>query len=167
MNVTDERAALVAAARDEPYDPARRLVYADWLDDHGEAVQAARQREEARVLGLMAERRAYYVHHPRDFANEYDVFAVPASMVGRFEALYPGAGRVAFSRAIDRGLVRPAEAKRDGEQWYGGLRGRPSPDWHDDPKERRRRLLLECCRSTILDIELAEMRAEAAEEAGY
>ncbi|HEX4608001.1 MAG TPA: TIGR02996 domain-containing protein, partial [Urbifossiella sp.] len=41
--MTDE-AALIAAARDRPDDQTPRLVYADWLDDHGQPERAAATR---------------------------------------------------------------------------------------------------------------------------
>src|SRR5262245_19174055 len=37
----DEQVAFIDAIRDAPDEDAHRLVYADWLEDHGQAEQAA------------------------------------------------------------------------------------------------------------------------------
>ena len=65
--------------------------------------------------------RRYYAFYPRDFANEYTVYAVESDLVARFEAAFPDARRVTRKDAIRLGVTRPAEAKRCGEQWFGGF----------------------------------------------
>lgn len=40
---TEDQKALIAGIRDEPFDQVRRNVYADWLTEHGEDEEAARQ----------------------------------------------------------------------------------------------------------------------------
>ena len=58
----DDRAALIAAIHAEPDDLLPRLVFADWLDDHGEGSRAAWMRAScepgAEVPGSAARRRA-------------------------------------------------------------------------------------------------------------
>lgn len=68
----------------------------------------------------------YYVEYPRDFANEYAVYAVASSMEGRFLAAFPDARRITRKDAVHLGWSRPREAKRDGEQWYGGFTDHPA-----------------------------------------
>jgi hypothetical protein len=63
----------------------------------------------------------YFVDYPRDFANEYTVYAVPAGMVADFGRAFPDAEPITRSRAIRLGWTRVKEAKRDGEQWFGGF----------------------------------------------
>jgi uncharacterized protein (TIGR02996 family) len=46
--VTDQ-AAFVRAIHDRPTDPLPRLVFADWLDEHGHADQAAWLRADVRL----------------------------------------------------------------------------------------------------------------------
>ena len=67
----------------------------------------------------------YYESCPRGFCNEYTVYAVPADQAERLERLMPDARRIDRAEAIRLGTRRPAEAKRDGEQWFGG--------WVDGP----------------------------------
>jgi hypothetical protein len=73
----------------------------------------------------------YYVEYPRDFANEYTVYAVPAADAERFERFFPSADRISRAEAVRLGTRRPIEAKRDGEQWFGGwLDGQESMTRH-------------------------------------
>lgn len=65
--------------------------------------------------------RHYYVHYPRDFANEYTVFVVQHNDSGTLHALFPDAKRITRKEAILLGWTRPREAKQYGEQWYGGF----------------------------------------------
>jgi hypothetical protein len=67
----------------------------------------------------MSDRNCYY----RDgrFANVYTVYVVPACQRRRFELLFPDAERVSRRQAVRLGWFRPREAKRDGEQWWGGF----------------------------------------------
>lgn len=66
-------------------------------------------------------RHHYFVNYPRDFANEYTVYAVPPASIPQFRALFPEAEPISRPRAIHLGWTRPREARRDGEQWFGGL----------------------------------------------
>jgi hypothetical protein len=63
----------------------------------------------------------YFIRYPRDFANEYTVYAVAPEDRERFGRLIPDAERITRYRAIEIGWTRPREAKRDGEQWFGGF----------------------------------------------
>ncbi len=69
----------------------------------------------------------YYISYPRDFANEYNIFVVGGkdNLAKRVEkALIDlGAERITKKRALYWGITRPAEAKKTGEQWYGGFVG--------------------------------------------
>src|SRR5215207_7846509 len=49
-----DAAALLAAIRAAPADDAPRLVYADWLDEHGQPERAALLREHCRAYRLPA-----------------------------------------------------------------------------------------------------------------
>lgn len=71
--------------------------------------------------------RHYYIDYPRDFANEYTVYVVPAGEVARFRGALPDAERITRSEAIRKGWTRPRQAGRDGEQWYGGFAYRGYP----------------------------------------
>jgi uncharacterized protein (TIGR02996 family) len=48
----NDEAALLASIREHPDDDARRLVYADWLDDHGDPQRAAFIRVQCRLAAL-------------------------------------------------------------------------------------------------------------------
>ena len=97
----------------------------------------------------------YYVNYPRDFANEYTVFAVPSEMRERFEVAYPDADRITRVSAIERGIRRPAEACRDGEQWFGGLCDYgPSSDARTDAGK-----LAHCADCTVRALDEAESYA--------
>lgn len=81
-------------------------------------------------------RNVYLVSYPRDFSNEYDVYAGPAGRIDRLEELLRerierrGAGsveRITRRRAIQLGITRVNEAKKYDEQWFGGFAG--SDDW--------------------------------------
>ena len=65
--------------------------------------------------------RQYYVSYPRDFSNEYEVYVIDRTEAVRFEKAWPSAGRISRAEAVRLGIRRPAEAKRDGEQWFGGF----------------------------------------------
>jgi hypothetical protein len=68
------------------------------------------------------EMNTYYVVYPREFANEYTVYAVNSKADAlRFEGAYGSFFRVPRSEALRLGIQRPADAERDGEQWYGGF----------------------------------------------
>jgi len=63
----------------------------------------------------------YFVEYPRGFANEYTVYAAPSGFAGTFGELFPAALPITRAEAIRLGWTRPREAKRDGEQWFGGF----------------------------------------------
>lgn len=65
----------------------------------------------------------YYIEYPRDFANEYSVYVVPTGEREHFEELFPRAERISRKKAVERGWTRVKEARRDGEQWFGGFGG--------------------------------------------
>ncbi len=52
MRTTREHEALVRGILDNPDDDARRLVYSDWLEEHGDAVRAEFIRASVRLAGL-------------------------------------------------------------------------------------------------------------------
>src|SRR5207302_10860256 len=54
---SDEQRAFWAAIREAPEDDAPRLVYADWLDDHGEADRAELIRTQCALVKLGPDRR--------------------------------------------------------------------------------------------------------------
>jgi hypothetical protein len=65
---------------------------------------------------------AYYVLYPRDFANEYTVYvAGDAESAEHLKQL--GAKRISRREAIRLGWTRPRQARKTGEQWYGGFAG--------------------------------------------
>ena len=67
----------------------------------------------------------YYIKSPRGFANEYTVYAI--SNAEDAAALRLAAeDRCTRRVAIERGYSRPRQAKRFGEQWYGGFISGPS-----------------------------------------
>lgn len=148
---------LTEAVTSSPRDATLRRILADALDDAGDAPGASRQREEARVLDLLAERRVYFERCPRGFSNEYDVFVVPTSMASRCEAALADVRRISRREALRMGISRPAEARRYGEQWFGGFYG------YDVAGTQAERLDA-CCRASIEEIVQAEMIAEAAAE---
>jgi hypothetical protein len=70
----------------------------------------------------------YIVHYPRNFANEYDVYAGSKARLARLAEIlesWPraenaGVHHISRKRAVYLGVTRPRQAKHDGEQWYGG-----------------------------------------------
>jgi uncharacterized protein (TIGR02996 family) len=64
----DDRAAFVRAIEAAPWnDPLPRLVYADWLDEHGEVEEAARQRQYVDSERWLREFAATNEHFRRDY----------------------------------------------------------------------------------------------------
>ena len=64
----------------------------------------------------------YYVVYPRDFANEYTVFAVGSKADAlRFESACDLVQQITRVEALRLAIQRPREAAKDGEQWYGGF----------------------------------------------
>ena len=97
----------------------------------------------------------YYVDYPRDFANEYDVFAVAPEDRAAFERVRPDAERINRPEAIRLGWTRRREAKRDGEQWFGGF----FQGW-GHPADTLDEVMEECRKQTAGMVATAE--AEAA-----
>jgi hypothetical protein len=67
----------------------------------------------------------YAVGYPRNFANEYAVYSGTDHDLAAIESEYDHDENGRFERidrpeAIRLGERRPKEAKRDGEQWFGG-----------------------------------------------
>ncbi len=82
----------------------------------------------------------YLICYPRDFDNEYEVYAGSDADLSDLESFldrpnrngnYPTFQRLTWAQAIRRGWTLPREAKRDGEQWFGGF-AEPyaGPSWH-------------------------------------
>ena len=76
----------------------------------------------------------YYVHYPRNFANEYTVYVVGSEadedrLYAAFDGDHERLEKITRKRAIYLGSVRPNMALRWGEQWYGGWKR----DYHADP----------------------------------
>ena len=64
----------------------------------------------------------YYVAYPRDFANEYKVYAVSSKADAlRFEDACDSVQQITRGEALRLAIQRPREAAKDGEQWYGGF----------------------------------------------
>ena len=64
----------------------------------------------------------YYVAYPRDFANEYKVYAVSSKAdASRFEDACDSVQQITRGEALRLAIQRPREAAKDGEQWYGGF----------------------------------------------
>jgi cation transport regulator ChaC len=71
----------------------------------------------------------YLVHYPRNFCNEYTVYAGTSAQLGRLTKILES-GRRAENGAVHRisrreairlGQTRVREAKRYNEQWFGGF----------------------------------------------
>lgn len=96
----------------------------------------------------------YYVDYPRGFANEYTVYAVASTDRERFERAFPEAEHISRARAVRLGWSRPREARRGGEQWYGGFCSQGFADTPD--------AAIEDCRIATQDaVEQAEMVRDA------
>jgi hypothetical protein len=100
---------------------------------------------------------SYYVEYPRDFCNEYAVYATTDRKA--FETGRPDATRISRKEAIRLGWSRPKEAKRDGEQWFGGF-------WSDylsrEPFETIAHAITDCARATETMLDQYEAAAEYA-----
>jgi hypothetical protein len=104
--------------------------------------------------------RRYYINYPRDFANEYTVYVVSADAADRLEAAFPGAEEIPHAKAVERGITRPRQARRDGEQWYGGLCNYGPADATNGTTRER----LEAAeRNTLAALEQAEGERELAD----
>jgi hypothetical protein len=70
-------------------------------------------------------RHAYFVDYGgRDFCNVYSVMVVKIGEAKEYASMFPDAERITRREAIRLGWTRPKEAKRDGEQWFGGFQTR-------------------------------------------
>ncbi len=63
----------------------------------------------------------YYVDYPRDFSNEYTVYAVRGVFANSLKRVCRNAVRITRCEAIRLGITRPSQARKHGEQWYGGF----------------------------------------------
>src|SRR5262245_10302006 len=87
----DDRAALLRAVTDSPDDPTPRLIFADWLEEHGESDAAAILRGER---GAQAVRLA--VELPRFFsAVALPILTICGFLRGGKESLRWRRGRTA------------------------------------------------------------------------
>jgi hypothetical protein len=66
---------------------------------------------------------AYYVLYPRDFTNEYTVYVAGDAESADYLRNHNGAKRISRREAIRLGWTRPRQARKTGEQWYGGFAG--------------------------------------------
>ncbi len=74
-------------------------------------------------------RNSYLVHYPRNFANEYTVYVGSPATLDRLTKILESSPRadngnvqrITRQRAIYLGRTRVREAKRYGEQWFGGF----------------------------------------------
>ena len=64
---------------------------------------------------------SYYVRYPRDFANEYTVYAVDDATREDFDKSFPDAKRINRAEAIRLGISRPKQARKHGEHWAGSF----------------------------------------------
>ncbi len=73
MPLTEEEAALIRSVVASPDDDTPRLVYADWLDEHGRADRARLIRVQCQSEVLRAEEQALLDGHYREWGGElYD-----------------------------------------------------------------------------------------------
>lgn len=166
MTTSTDRDLAALLAADLMTDCVARLALADLLTDEGRADWATALRAGEVPLSLPGwGRRAYFVHYPRNFANEYTVYVVRLRDAARLEAVRPGAQRIDAADAWRRGVTRRAEARRDGEQWFGGLAGPgDSADWRLKGAARRASALASAEAATYEEIAEAELMAEASAE---
>jgi uncharacterized protein (TIGR02996 family) len=103
--IPDEQAALLRAIVANPDDDAPRLVYADWLQEHGDEAQAEFIREGIRLAGMKkrAKGRTALVERLRELSEDrcYDWYAplgIPdMTVIDRYERGFPY--RVTFDGA--------------------------------------------------------------------
>ena len=98
----------------------------------------------------------YWRRCRRGFSNEYTIYVVAADSVERFCCVFPDATRITRKNAIWWGITRPAEARRDGEQWYGGFFSIPNRA----PPTNCSDALKICASDTALEMELIEQCKE-------
>jgi hypothetical protein len=104
----------------------------------------------------------YFIEYPRNFCNEYEVYAVPSVDVPRFRAAFPEAEPITRTQAIKKGWTRVREAKRDNEQWFGGFHENLTT--YSDTPETVPQAITACAMATLKSMEEAEYRKEAAAE---
>ena len=100
-------------------------------------------------------RNTYWRLCRRGFANEYRIYVVAGDNIERFLLAFPEATRITRKEALWWGITRPAEARRDGEQWYGGLFFVP---YGGSPPKNYSDALRICASDTALELELREQR---------
>ena len=121
----DDGEALLRAVLEAPFDDGPRLVYADWLEEHGEAERAAAIREgcRTRIGGLANPRSAPVLPPPVLLAYQdrgfIEAIMIPqAAFLRHAEAMFRSLP-IAGVRLTDRAPHRP----RDCYAWFLG-RGR-------------------------------------------
>ena len=108
-----ERDALLAAIHAAPEDDAPRLVYADWLEEHGEV-------ERAEFIRIQIEMRREYDAHGRIAPARRPVpqteGSVPAPVGGRAAAVSAPTGVSTYARgfALRDSTCRPPTSARGG-----------------------------------------------------
>src|SRR5438270_762906 len=104
MSHEDEGRAFLEAIREAPDDDVPRLVYADWLDDHGDAARAEFVRVQCQLARLPSEdeRRAELEKREREsLAANRDAWLGPLAKVLRHD-------QCTFRRGFPEGLsIRP------------------------------------------------------------
>ncbi len=101
----------------------------------------------------------YFIHYPRDFANEYEIFVVSQADSSRLVDRIPSARRITRKQAIERGITRPRMAKKFGEQWFGGFRESDSLPVYSGTLDE---ILTSCIQGTLEAIEYQESMASTA-----
>jgi hypothetical protein len=66
--------------------------------------------------------KKYYIEYPRNFANEYAIYVLDND-TDATELGFSKDDRISRAKAIHLGIIRPNEARKNNEQWYGGLFG--------------------------------------------
>jgi hypothetical protein len=114
-----------------------------------------------------ATRLSYLAHYPRDFANEYAIYAgTPAELAQLEEILDRRSERntchkVDRKEAIRRGWNRPREAKKTGEFWLGGF---AEPEAYAPYADTIQQAIVNAHKATQERIERDEIDQEAREE---
>src|SRR4051794_586533 len=80
---TDEQSALWAAIRANPDDDTPRLVYADWLQEHGDEDRAELIRVQCELARLPGDRRVGRKRRPVLVARE-------AELLAAYRSVWPG-----------------------------------------------------------------------------
>ena len=114
----------------------------------------------------------YLVHYPRNFSNEYEIYAgTKADLEKLIEILAsrPRAenGNTCFitrKRAIYLGRTRVNEARRDNEQWFGGFAS-VYPDMYAGSLDQEIEQAIQATAQVILEYEAAQEGWKAEREA--